>query len=311
MKKISSYIAVILTLMLLTAGAAFAATDAPVMPEAETDSYLITISEIIDQHELSASEKDGADPVMIYELPVGSVITVTAKTEGISQEITRYNERNRKIDSFSMSKTGKPNGDAKELEAGTTVSYAVTKADTSYAFMSVDLAEKGKTTSFFFRVVEAPKSEASEESKVELIVTAVPTSSPTYVDGDKQDFLAYYINGYNYFKLRDIAAVLSGTAKQFEVDWDADKNSISLTTGKPYTLQSGDLTTSSSKENKTGLATQSHIFLDGEEIAFVAYTIGGNNYFKLRDLGKALNFAVGWDPVVKDITIDSEDEYTE
>ncbi|MGI6733643.1 MAG: hypothetical protein ACOX4J_05660 [Anaerovoracaceae bacterium] len=53
-------------------------------------------------------------------------------------------------------------------------------------------------------------------------------------------------------------------------------------------MQKGDLEGNPSAENKTGLATQSTIYVDGEEVALVAYNIDGNNYFKLRDLGKAL-----------------------
>lgn len=44
------------------------------------------------------------------------------------------------------------------------------------------------------------------------------------------------------------------------------------------------------------------VIVDGEEIAFEAYNIGGSNYFKLRDLAKVLNgspkqFGVEWDDV--------------
>ena len=40
--------------------------------------------------------------------------------------------------------------------------------------------------------------------------------------------------------------------------------------------------------------TGQRILLNGQEIQLTGYTINGNNYFKLRDLGKALNFYVGW-----------------
>ena len=36
------------------------------------------------------------------------------------------------------------------------------------------------------------------------------------------------------------------------------------------------------------------IYVSGEKITAEVYKIGGSNYFKLRDLGKALNFYVGW-----------------
>ena len=34
------------------------------------------------------------------------------------------------------------------------------------------------------------------------------------------------------------------------------------------------------------------IWVDGEKIQMEAYNIGGNNYFKLRDIGKEMDFAV-------------------
>ena len=45
--------------------------------------------------------------------------------------------------------------------------------------------------------------------------------------GEKKAFDAYNIEGSNYFKLRDLAYVLNGTDKQFEVGWDAAANAIS------------------------------------------------------------------------------------
>jgi len=32
------------------------------------------------------------------------------------------------------------------------------------------------------------------------------------------------------------------------------------------------------------------IYVDGQRISMAAYNIGGNNYVKLRDIGKAMNF---------------------
>ena len=37
------------------------------------------------------------------------------------------------------------------------------------------------------------------------------------------------------------------------------------------------------------------IYLDGKQVQLETYTIGGNNYVKLRDVGKAVGFEVYWD----------------
>ena len=50
--------------------------------------------------------------------------------------------------------------------------------------------------------------------------TATPSTHKVYVDGEKANVAAYEINGNNFFKLRDIAAILNGTDAQFEVTWE-------------------------------------------------------------------------------------------
>lgn len=56
--------------------------------------------------------------------------------------------------------------------------------------------------------------------------------------------------------------------------------------------------------------TTSKIYLDGKEVTFTAYNIGGNNYFKLRDIGTAFDFGVTWDGGNSTIIIDTEVGYT-
>ena len=48
-------------------------------------------------------------------------------------------------------------------------------------------------------------------------VTAAPSSHQVYVDGERANVAAYLIDGNNYFKLRDVAAILNGTDAQ--VGW--------------------------------------------------------------------------------------------
>lgn len=138
---------------------------------------------------------------------------------------------------------------------------------------------------------------------------AVPNSSKVLVNGKEIAFQAYTINQNNYFKLRDIAQVLNGTEKSFAVDWDGELNAINLESGKPYEPQGGELTVSSDPTQETGILSDSTIYLDGKVLDLTAYTINGNNYFKLRDLADALDFGVGWDGASNTITIDSSTGY--
>jgi|GEM_PF-3610092 len=138
--------------------------------------------------------------------------------------------------------------------------------------------------------------------------SAVPTASTVLVNGQSKGFEAYTIDGYNYFKLRDLACVLSGTEAQFEVGWDGANNAISMTRGEAYTQAGGELAQSGGGV-QTAAPTDATVYVDGEAVAFTAYMIGGYNYFKLRDIGAVIDFGVGWDGVSGTITIDTSVGY--
>jgi len=55
--------------------------------------------------------------------------------------------------------------------------------------------------------------------------------------------------------------------------------------------------------------TTSKVFVNGAEIRAEAYNINGSNYFKLRDIGQAMDFAVTWDGANDRILIDSRLPY--
>ncbi len=121
------------------------------------------------------------------------------------------------------------------------------------------------------------------------------TWSGVYIDDDPAYFDAYNINGNNYFKLRDIAYVLSGSAKRFDVTWDGERNAVNIISDREYNPVGGEMEVSSSSKSRQAEPSSAAIYLDGREIHLTAYNIGGNNYFKLRDLGEALDFSVEWD----------------
>ncbi|MDR0861612.1 MAG: hypothetical protein LBN30_02410 [Oscillospiraceae bacterium] len=139
--------------------------------------------------------------------------------------------------------------------------------------------------------------------------TATPTSSAVLVNGVPVAFDAYEIRDNNYFKLRDLAYILSGTEKQFEVGFDGAADAIALTSGAAYTAVGGEMA-SKGAGNKTATPTTSKIYLDGREIKLTAYHIDGNNYFKLRDIGAAFDFGVDWDGARDTIVIDTAKGYT-
>jgi len=140
-------------------------------------------------------------------------------------------------------------------------------------------------------------------------LVATPTASTVLVDGKAVSFDAYVINGNNYLKLRDLAYVLSGSARQFEVSWDGARNAISLTSDKVYTSVGGEMT-GKGASTQNPIPSTSTIVINGEVMALTAFTIGGNNYFKLREIGFAMDFAVDWDGANNAVVIDTARSYT-
>ena len=136
-------------------------------------------------------------------------------------------------------------------------------------------------------------------------VTASPNASSVLVNGKSVSFEAYTIEQNNYFKLRDLAMALNGTEKQFEVGWDGENNAISLTTGKAYTPVGGELAVSGKTGAQAATLSTSKVYIDGVQVNLTAYLIGNNNYFKLRDVGIAVDFGVGWDGQANTISINT------
>ena len=141
------------------------------------------------------------------------------------------------------------------------------------------------------------------------VATATPTNDQLYVGGVVQTPSIYKIDGSNYFKIRDIAMLLNGSKKQFSVGYDAATACVTLTTGQGYTPNGSELAGQASGGAKDAMASNNVIYLNGEKLSLTVYKIDGSNYFKLRDLGQALNFYVGYDPATG-VTISGDTGYT-
>ena len=130
------------------------------------------------------------------------------------------------------------------------------------------------------------------------------------LNGIEVDLEAYFINGFNHFKLRDLAFILNGTNKQFSVDWKGEINTIVLTKGKAYSPV-GDELVKRGLDAKLARPTTSAIMLDGSYAKFTAFNIGGYNYFKLRDVMNAMDVYVGFDDKTGTIILDTSRGYVD
>lgn len=115
------------------------------------------------------------------------------------------------------------------------------------------------------------------------------------VDGVDADCDKYNIDGSNYFKLRDLAQLLSKTDSRFSISFDEQSNAVAVVSGKEYTPVGGELARGQD-QSKTAVVSKQSVLIDGKAADGLSiYNIGGNNYFKLRDLGNALGFTVDYD----------------
>jgi len=139
-------------------------------------------------------------------------------------------------------------------------------------------------------------------------LTATPVSSSVFVNGRQINFHTYRISGTHYFMLRDIMFVMSGTDKQFDATFDYKTNTIRITSDTPYTPLGSEMQGKGPDKLKP-VPTRSTILLDGSRAYIKACNIKGNNYFKMRDVAKLINFSVAW--VDNTIIVDTSSPYVD
>jgi len=63
--------------------------------------------------------------------------------------------------------------------------------------------------------------------------------------------------------------------------------------------------------NVTATPSSQPIYVDGQQVSVTAYSIGGNNYVRLRDIGREVDFGVTYDAATNSVYIDSAQRYHE
>ena len=138
-------------------------------------------------------------------------------------------------------------------------------------------------------------------------VAAVPTrdkGQAVYVNDARVYPTGYNIADNNYFKLRDI-----GTLVGFGVEWNGETQTVEISTARTTPSTEGISDTAAS--GAVAKISDQRITVDGVQVNMTAYQIDGNNYVKLRDIGKQVNFGVGYDNATASVRIDTDVPYTE
>ena len=130
------------------------------------------------------------------------------------------------------------------------------------------------------------------------------SSQPVLLDGEESDISAYNIDGCNYFKLRDLAALLAEKETGFSVETEEESYTIVLTTQGGYEPR-GDELGALSSEILSLTDSVWKLKVNGIGRPVSAFNIDGSNYYKLADLGRVLGFGVSYDASAGCVLLDS------
>lgn len=138
-------------------------------------------------------------------------------------------------------------------------------------------------------------------------VKATKKSQEIQVDWEMVKLDSYLIEGKNFVKLRDIAAIMNGRFCQFNVGYDKERNLVVVELMKAYEKLDGDL--QEIKENTaTAILAERSIIIDGEEHKVRSAMINGNNFIELRALSELVNFGVDYNAETELVTLYTQKE---
>ena len=181
------------------------------------------------------------------------------------------------------------------------ITLSADKAGTCIPVAPIKAKDGGTTKDQYYLAI--PAAEKLSGGTVKCVVSPQKLT----VNGVEVECAKYNINRNNYFKLRDLAALLDGTPSQFNVEFDADKKEVYVTTGEHYEKLESDLKVDEDLSAKCKTSVWK-LFVDGEEQEVSVYNIGGNNFFKLRDVNHAIGFYVHYDKATNTAIVEEQDE---
>lgn len=252
----------------------------------------------------------------LYKISLGDSIDIFASEDGVKKAVNVYKLSENQLiplnwdnwfgGYYGLDLINTPDYDPpKNIQMGETFKYTANIGGV-YLLVEICTTNSIDAKQYLFYVNE------KVEAPVLDMVIAMPSTSTVMVNGELISIDAYYINDNNYFKLRDLAYILNirNSEKQFGLNWDNEKKSINIVTSENYIPAGGELETGKHTEPQTAVVNSSPIYLNGEKVELAAYTINGNNYFKLRDIASVINFDVDWDGANNTIIIEPFSDYT-
>lgn len=135
----------------------------------------------------------------------------------------------------------------------------------------------------------------------------IPSDQGIHLNDREVEISGVKHNGFNYYRLRDLAYILKDTRAQFEVGYDKEKKMIVIETKTEYTGDKID----PAKLGESLSVVDIPISIDKNLTHLEVVNVGGYNYFRLRDLGTLVGFEVNYNPENKRIDLVTEKEAEE
>ncbi len=221
--------------------------------------------------------------------------------------------------SLTAASTGGKRGGAIGIEDGTAVSIAdgavLAEGDWGFDNSVAALSFSGglMPTSKNYVKIEAPESAlpkniAYESGQMVELDGSPKVRLPAYALKDENG------NPTNYVRLRDLAALLNTGAAEFDVLWTAETG-ISIAPHTPYDHPNGSEGTVPFSGDRPYTEYTQPTNVGGRPVELKAFQItddagGAHTYYQLRDLGRALDFNVGWS-AERGIFIEPNKPYTD
>lgn len=136
-------------------------------------------------------------------------------------------------------------------------------------------------------------------------LNAKNTNTSILLDGESIKLKSYNIGNNNYYKIRDIAALLYKTDCEFDVAWNEKEQRVEVLKNTRYRDYDG-MPKKGDWFNRPALVSTMPIYDKHKKLNFKGYLVEGNNYYKLRDMGEYFGFKVDWDQARQTIVIDTK-----
>jgi len=119
---------------------------------------------------------------------------------------------------------------------------------------------------------------------------ASPFTLAAIVNGNEFAIGAYYLRGYNYINISDIAYILNDTAAQFNIGFDSAENML-LQLSDDADLTAMEIS-NIGEERKWATPISARVLLEDDELNIYGYSIDGYSFFRLLDVAFAFGFDI-------------------